>query len=76
MFNDTKDIILATYVTSVVTTVIIFSTYTMEQLANTFAAVSSFSLFVGTTVILGLVFIPPVSSSHIKLNEHNSILHQ
>ncbi len=60
--NNTVYIIAAIYVTSIVTTVIIVSTYTLVELVNVYAVMFSLCLFIGTTVILILVFIPPVSS--------------
>ena len=59
--NDAKYIIAAIYVTSIVTTVVVVSTYTLLELPNVYAVVFSLCLFIGTTVILILVFIPPVS---------------
>ena len=59
--NDAVYIIVAIYVTSIVTTVIVVSTYTLVELVNVYAVVFSLCLFIGTTVILMLVFIPPVS---------------
>ncbi len=64
--NDAKYIIAAIYVTSIVTTLIFVSTYTLMKLPNVFAVVLSVCLFVGTTVIIGLVFIPPVSVMQVK----------
>ena len=59
--NDAKYIIVAIYATSIVTTVIIVSTYTLVELVNIYAVVFCLCLFIGTTVVLMLVFIPPVS---------------
>ena len=59
--NDAAFIIAAIYVTSIVTSVIVVSTYTLSELVNMNAVVFSLCLFIGTTVILILVFIPPVS---------------
>ncbi len=60
--NDAKYIITAIYVTSIITSIIIVSTYTIMRLVNVYAVLFSFCLFVGTTVILILVFFPPVSN--------------
>ena len=65
--NDAIYIIAAIYVTSIVTTVIIVSTYTLVELVNVYAVMFSLCLFIGTTVTLILVFIPPVSSVAIKI---------
>ena len=59
--NDAVYIIAAIYVTSIVTTVIVVSTYTLVEFVNIYAVVFSLCLFIGTTVILILVFVPPVS---------------
>ncbi len=59
--NDAIYIIAAIYVSSIITTVIIVSTYTLMELVNVYAVVVSLCLFIGTTVILMLVFIPSVS---------------
>ena len=59
--NDAVYIISAIYVTSIVTAVVVVSTYTLTKLINVYAAVFCLCFFIGTTVILVLVFIPPVS---------------
>ena len=58
--NDAKYILAAIYVCSIVLAVIIVSTYSLKNLVNIFAAVFCTGFFVGTTVILGLVFGPKV----------------
>lgn len=60
--NNAVYIISAIYVTSIVTSVIVVSTYTLTELVNLYAVVFCLCLFIGTTVILMLVFIPPVST--------------
>lgn len=59
--NDGIYIISAIYVTSIVTAVIVVSTYSLTELINVYAAVFCVCFFIGTTVILVLVFIPSVS---------------
>ena len=59
--NDAKYILAAIYVSSIVLAVIIVSTYSLKDLINVFATVFSTGFFIGTTVILGLVFGPKVS---------------
>lgn len=58
--NDAVYIISAIYVTSIVTAVLVVSTYTLTELVNVYATVFCLCFFIGTTVILVLVFIPPV----------------
>lgn len=58
--NDAVYVIAAIYVTSIVTAVIVVSTYTLTEFIDVYATVFCLCFFVGTTVILGLVFIPPV----------------
>ena len=60
--NDSKYIAAAVYITSIVLTVIIVSTYTLDDYVNVFPAVVGAGLLVGTTMILALVFIPRVST--------------
>lgn len=60
--NDAIYIIFAIYVTSIITSVIVVSTYTLTELINAYTAVFCICFFIGTTVILLLVFIPPVSA--------------
>ena len=60
--NDAKHITIAVYVTSIVTAVIFISSYTLKTFLNLFAALFSFGILVGTTVILALVFLPKVYS--------------
>ena len=58
--NDAKYIIIAVYVTSIVTAVIFVSLYSLKTFLNLYATLFSFGFFVGTTVILALVFLPKV----------------
>ena len=59
--NDAKYIAAAVYVTSIVTAVIIVSLYSLKAFLNLYAALFSLGFFIGTTVILVLVFIPKVN---------------
>ena len=58
--DDAKYIAAATYVTSVVWAVLIVSTYTLKGFVNVFPCLFSTGYFVGTTFILGLIFMPKV----------------
>ena len=58
--DDSVYIAASVYVTSIVLTVIIVSTYTLRDYVNAYPAVVGMGLFLGTTMILGLVFIPRV----------------
>ena len=59
--DDAKYIGAAIYVTSIVLAVIIVATYSLKDIINGFAALFSFGIQLGTTVILTLVFVPLVS---------------
>ena len=59
--DDSKYIAASIYVTSIVLAVIIVSTYTLRDYLNSYPAVVGMGLILGTTVILGLVFVPRVS---------------
>ncbi|CAI8035412.1 Gamma-aminobutyric acid type B receptor subunit 2 [Geodia barretti] len=56
--DDSVYIAASVYVTSIVLTVIIVSTYTLREYVNAFPAVVGMGLLLGTTTIIGLVFIP------------------
>ena len=58
--NDTKYILAATYVSSLVLAVIIVGTYSLKDRINIFEAMFSTGFFIGTTSILALVFGPKV----------------
>ncbi|CAI8029905.1 Gamma-aminobutyric acid type B receptor subunit 2 [Geodia barretti] len=58
--DDSVYIAASVYVTSIVLTVIIVSTYTLRDYVNAYPAVVGMGLLLGTTMILGLVFIPRV----------------
>ena len=58
--NDAKYIAAAIYVTSIVLTVIIVSTYSLKEFINGFAALFCTGFFIGTTFILGIIFVPKV----------------
>lgn len=59
--DDAKYIAFAVYVTSLVTAIVIVITYTLDTYVNLFAGVFCAGFFIGTTTILFLVFLPPVS---------------
>ena len=58
--DDYREIIMATYLTCFVLVIILIVKYTVEDMINTFAAVTSLSFFIGTTAIVVLVFVPKV----------------
>ena len=58
--DDAKYIAAATYVTSIVLAVIIVATYTLKDFVNAFPALFCTGFLIGTTFILGLVFVPKV----------------
>ena len=58
--DDSKPIIVATYVTSLVLAVVIVSTYTLTEYINAYATVFGVGFFFGTTLILCLVFMTKV----------------
>ena len=61
--NDAIFNAVSIYVSSIVLTVIIVSTYTLKNFLNIFPVVFCTGFLIGTTVILGLVFIPLVSGN-------------
>ena len=61
--DDTKFIVITIYVTSIVLALIILATYSLKEVINGFAGLFCTGFLVGTTVILGLVFVPLVSKS-------------
>ena len=77
--DDSKSIAAAIYITSIMFAVIMVATYTLKDFVNGFAALFCTGFFIGTTVILGLVFVPKVgecsyiNSTASKLcNIHNT----
>ena len=58
--DDSKYIAAATYVASIVLAVIIVATYSLREFVNAFPALFCTGFLIGTTVILGLVFVPKV----------------
>ena len=58
--NDSKYIAAAIYVTSVVLAFAIITSFFLRDFVNVFATLFSAGFFIGTTVILGLVFVPKV----------------
>ena len=59
--NDAKYIAAAVYVTSIVTAIIIVSLYSLKTFLNLYAALFGLGFFIGTTMILVLVFVPKVT---------------
>ena len=64
--DDAKPIIVSTYVTSLVLAVVIVSTYTLSEYINAYAAVFGVGFFLGTTLILGLVFMTKVRYNYMQ----------
>ena len=58
--NDAKYIAAAIYVTSIVLAVIIVATYSLNEFVNAYPALFCTGFLIGTTFILGLVFVPKV----------------
>ena len=58
--NDAKEIAAAIYVSSIVLAVVMVAEYTLNGRVNAFPALFCTGIFIGTTVILALVFIPKV----------------
>ena len=58
--DDSKYIVVATYVTSFVLAVTIVATYSLKDFVNVFPPLFCTGFLIGTTVILGLVFVPKV----------------
>ena len=60
--NDSKYIAAAIYVTSIVLAVIIVATYSLREFVDLYPTLFCTGFFIGTTVILGLVFVPKVGT--------------
>ena len=60
--DDSKYIAVAIYITSIVLAVTTVSTYTLMDYVNVYPAVVGMGFLLGTTMILGLVFVPRVSA--------------
>ena len=60
--DDAKYIGVTVYVTSIVLAVTILATYSLKDVINGFAALFCTGFLIGTTVILGLVFVPQVAN--------------
>ena len=58
--DDAKYIAAAIYVTSIVLAVIIVGTYSLKDFVTAFPALFCTGFLIGTTFILGLVFVPKV----------------
>ena len=71
--NDAKYIAAATYITSIVLAVIIVAVYSLKDTINGFAALFSFGIQLGTTVILTLVFVPLVSQYNSYAYAHTPV---
>ena len=61
--NDYREIVLATCVSGLVLVLILVFTYTVADRINVYSALTSFSLFVGATAIMVLVFVPKVTTN-------------
>ena len=60
--DDSKYIAAATFVTSSVLAVTIVTTYSLRDFVNVFPTLFCTGFLIGTTVILGLVFVPKVGT--------------
>lgn len=73
--DDSLYIIVATYLSSLVLLTVIIMTYTAYDLINTYAVVTSGSFILGSTMIVGLVFIPKVCRYIIIIYTHQVNVH-
>ena len=71
--NDAKYIAAAVYVTSIVTAVIIVSLYSLKTFLNLYAALFGLGFFIGTTVILLLVFVPKVTLQQLVYSIYSEL---
>ena len=60
--DDSKYIAAATYVASIVLAVTIIATYSLKDFVNSYPTLFCTGFLIGTTVILGLVFVPKVGA--------------
>ena len=58
--NDSKFIAATVYITSIILTIQIIVYLTLNEHVNTFSALFSTCIFITSTIILGLIFIPQV----------------
>lgn len=58
--NDAKYVAVAIYITSVILSCVIVSTYSLRDYVNTYAMVLGVGFVIGTTMVLALVFVPRV----------------
>ena len=65
--DDAKWIAATIYITSIVLVITILATYTLNERNNTYAAVFSSGLFIGTTFIMAFVFV-----SKVRIDTYNS----
>ena len=72
--DDAKFIAASIYVSSIVLAVIIVSTYTLKDFLNVFPVVFCTGFLIGTTVILGLVFVPLVSEGNATMTVAHTVL--
>ena len=63
--DDAKYIAFSVYITSLVTAIVIVITYTLDDYINFYASIFCAGFFIGTTLILGLVMVPPVSCADL-----------
>ena len=66
--DDTKCIISAIYITTIHIALVTMSFYLLRRYLTTYTAIITLVVFLSTTMILGLIFIPKVSSD-IKLKK-------
>ena len=68
--DDAKFIVVIVYVTSIVLALTILAIYSLKEVINGSVALFCTGFLVGTTVILGLVFVPLVSKSVKSLKSY------
>ena len=66
--DDSKYIAAAIYVTSIVLAVIIVATYSLREFVDWYPTLFCTGFLIGTTVILGLVFVPKVGTLGTVIN--------
>ena len=72
--NDSREVIMATYVGGLMIVIILVFNYTVSDRINLYAMLTNFSLSIGTTAIMVLVFVPKVRCGVVIWGDQTSHL--
>lgn len=74
--DDSKYIAASVYISNIIAVVTTVSKYSLLAYVNASPAVQGLAQFIGTTIILCLIFVPKVIKLHDQLSSYQAVIRQ